>query len=205
MHLQQLILPRHAFHFVTVVVEQVVGRRWPAARSTSPPSGSATAPTLHLPSATTAVNLPPARRRHPLIISPGATLKLNLCANVPDTEIPEVCSSLVKTVGYKMYYIGERQVRQPQRAHASPPDALLPCSRGRRCARILGSSSMATGPSSTAAILKSASGASAASPFTCAAAPFPSYPSEWSTALGRSIHLQFGNRSACRAATTSRI
>ena len=33
-----------------------------------------------------------------------------MCANVPDVEIPEVCSSLIKSVGYKMYYIGERQV-----------------------------------------------------------------------------------------------
>lgn len=40
----------------------------------------------------------------------GASMKLNLCANVPDSEIPDVCASLVKTVGYKMYYIGERQV-----------------------------------------------------------------------------------------------
>jgi hypothetical protein len=41
----------------------------------------------------------------------GASLRLNMCANVPDVEIPEVCRSLMHTVGYKLYFIGERQVR----------------------------------------------------------------------------------------------
>lgn len=41
---------------------------------------------------------------------PGASLRLNMCANVPDVEIPEVCRSLMHTVGYKLYFIGERQV-----------------------------------------------------------------------------------------------
>jgi hypothetical protein len=34
-----------------------------------------------------------------------------MCADVPDVETPDVCQSLIKSVGYKMYFIGERQVR----------------------------------------------------------------------------------------------
>lgn len=45
-----------------------------------------------------------------LTVLPGASLLLNMCANVPDSATPEICQSLMKTVGYKKYLIGEREV-----------------------------------------------------------------------------------------------
>jgi hypothetical protein len=56
----------------------------------------------------------------PLIPLTGAALTLNLCSNVPDTEIPDICASLMKTVGYKTYFVGEGQVLTPSaRLHHS--------------------------------------------------------------------------------------
>ncbi len=49
----------------------------------------------------------------------GASLRLNMCANVPDVETPEVCRSLIKSVGYKIYVIGERQVHARSCLHRS--------------------------------------------------------------------------------------
>ena len=60
----------------------------------------------------------------PLIPLTGAALTLNLCSNVPDTEIPDICASLMKTVGYKTYFVGEGQVLEqcshPLHACATP-------------------------------------------------------------------------------------
>ena len=53
-----------------------------------------------------------------LIVLSGASLLLNMCANVPDSATPEICQSLMKTVGFKTYLIGEREVRTHARARA---------------------------------------------------------------------------------------
>ena len=54
----------------------------------------------------------------PLIPLTGAALTLNLCSNVPDAEIPDICASLMKTVGYKTYFVGEGQVLRSHPLHA---------------------------------------------------------------------------------------
>jgi hypothetical protein len=64
--------------------------------------------------------------QHSPHLQPGASLKLNLCSDVPDSEIPEICRSLIKTVGYKMYFIGERQVTPTLCALCAPPSPSSP-------------------------------------------------------------------------------
>jgi hypothetical protein len=76
---------------------------------------------------------------------------LNVCADVPPSSVPEICKSLISTVGYKTYYIGERQVRLacgPRlRPRPFPPCHLaLAHHPSRRCAQIWDSISSATGP-----------------------------------------------------------
>jgi hypothetical protein len=126
--------PSRPLLFLISQSEQAAGRRFRAARMTSPRSSSPTAPTRLQPSATTAVHCPPAARcsvtqhvaQHSPHLQPGASLRLNLCSDVPDSEIPEICRSLIKTVGYKMYFIGERQVTPTSCAFCAPPSPPSP-------------------------------------------------------------------------------
>jgi hypothetical protein len=144
--------PVHPTSITNAVFEQVAGRRAQAARSTYPLSSWPMAHTCPPLSAATPVSSSLLISFPAFHFSSGASLRLNLCSNVPDSEIPEVCLSLVKTVGYKMYYIGERQAR----LHLC--SAIHCALMLRRFALILGSRSSPTGRSSTAATRRRASG-----------------------------------------------